>query len=68
MKNLKKDIKNLQKQETKEFKKCLNHDQRSKYSMIKKLERKARKNSLHKKNYYKSNPQMRPFGNPSPIK
>lgn len=64
VKSIQKGINNLQKEETKEFKKCLTHDQRSKYAMIKKLERKARKDSLHQKNYYKSNPQMRPFGNP----
>ena len=47
----------------KTFKKCLTYDQKVKYNTIKKLEKKEQKNSKKKKDYYKSNPQMRPFGN-----
>jgi len=63
---LKDDINDLLEQEEKEFKKCLTRQQRSKYAMIKKLERKSYKESQHEKDYYKNNPQMRPFGNPKP--
>ena len=66
VKNIKKDIDKLFKEEDKSFKKCLTREQRSKYSMIKKLERKDFKDSIHQKDYYKSNPRMRPFGNPKP--
>ena len=36
------------------------------YAMIKKLEKNDFKEAAHQKDYYKSNPQMRPFGNPRP--
>ncbi len=65
IKNIKKDIQNLVDKENKAFKKCLTRDQRSKYSMIKKLERDDFKKACkHKKDYYKSNPKMKPFGCP----
>lgn len=64
VKNIKKDIENALEKENKEFRKCLNREQRSKYSMIKKLERKDYKESCRQKDLYKKNPQMRPFGNP----
>ncbi len=49
---------------TKSFRKCLTMQQRAKYSMIKKLAHDDVKKASHKKDYYKKNPQMRPFGNP----
>lgn len=64
IKKLKKDIDNTLEKENKEFEKILNHQQRSKYSMIKKLERRDFRREESKKDYYKSNPQMRPFGDP----
>ena len=48
----------------KAFKKCLTHNQRIKYNMIKKLEKNEYKKSRKTKNYYKSNPLMTPFGDP----
>lgn len=66
IKNIKKDIKKTLNKETKCFRKSLNGQQKAKYSMIKKLERRDFKRDLHQKDYYKSNPQMRPFGNPQP--
>ena len=68
VKNTKKDIKKLMNEENKIFKKSLTREQRSKYSMIKKLEEKDYKNASHKKDYYKSNPKMVPFGDPKKIK
>ena len=64
VKNTKKDIEKLLNEENKLFKKSLTREQRSKYSMIKKLEEKDYKEAAHQKDYYKSNPQMRPFGDP----
>ena len=64
VKNIKNDIDNLLKCEDKEFKKSLTREQRSKYSMIAKLERRDYKAVSHQKDYYKSNPRMRQFGNP----
>ncbi len=64
VKNTKKDIDKLLKEENKQYKKSLTREQRSKYSMIKKLEEKDYKEAAHQKDYYKSNPQMRPFGDP----
>lgn len=58
------DIEKLLNDENKCFKKVLNHEQRSKYSMIRKLERRDFRRALHQKDYYKSNPQMQAFGNP----
>lgn len=66
VKNLKREIDKIFTEEDKTFKKCLTREQRSKYSMIKKLERKDYKASKHQKDYYKSNPRMRQFGNPKP--
>lgn len=66
VRNVKKDIESLVNKENKQFKKSLNHDQRAKYAMIKKLEKNDFKEAAHQKDYYKSNPQMRPFGNPRP--
>lgn len=60
-----KDIENLLNQENKLYKKCLTREQRSKYSMIKKLEKNEYKQTSHQKDYYKSNPKMVPFGNPT---
>lgn len=64
VKNIKNDIEELINKEDKAFKKCLTREQRSKYAMIKKLERKEYKKLTHQKDYYKSNPKMVPFGNP----
>ena len=54
----------LKSQDCKTFKKGLTNDQRIKYNMIKKLEKDDLKKAKKPKNYYKSNPQMQPFGNP----
>lgn len=45
-----------------EFKKILTHQQRSKYSMIKKLQKTKDKYRQH--NFYKKNKQMQTFGDP----
>lgn len=66
VKNIKCDIEDMLDDENRCFKKILNRQQRSKYAMIKKLERRDFKREPNKKDYYKSNPQMRPFGNPGP--
>lgn len=59
--NIKKEIKTVVEEENKEFNKILDRQQRSKLRMIQKLQRKAMKESGKEKNYYKSNPKMRPF-------
>ena len=64
VKHIKKDIDKTLKFEDKSFKKILTHDQKSKYSMIRKLERRDYKASKNPKDYYKSNPKMPRFGNP----
>lgn len=64
VKNLKNNLEKSFNKDTKSFKKCLNSQQRAKYSMIKKLAHDDIKKASHKKDYYKSNPQMLPFGNP----
>ncbi len=64
VKNTKKDIDKLLREENKQYKKSLTREQRSKYSMIKKLEEKDYKEAAHQKDYYKSNPKMVPFGDP----
>ena len=61
---IKKEIKAIVEQENKEFNKILDRDQRAKLRMIQKLQRKAMKESAKQKNYYKSNPKMRPFAMP----
>ena len=68
VKNTKKDIENLLKEENKLYKKSLTREQRSKYNMIKKLEEKDYKEAANKKDYYKSNPKMVPFGDPKFLK
>jgi Spy/CpxP family protein refolding chaperone len=68
VKNTKKDIDKLLKEENKQYKKSLTREQRSKYNMIKKLEEKDYKDAANKKDYYKSNPQMVPFGDPKFLK
>lgn len=64
VKGIKKDIKKLLNEENKLYKKSLTREQRSKYAMIKKLEEKDFKEASHKKDLYKSNPKMVPFGDP----
>lgn len=64
IKNIKKDIEKCIKQENEKFIKCLTSLQRSKYNLIKELEERDYKEDAHRKDYYKSNPQMVPFGNP----
>ena len=59
---IKKEIKTIVKDENKQFKKILDRQQRSKLKMIQKLQRKSINNLDNQKNYYKSNPKMRPFG------
>lgn len=66
VKSIKCDIEDILDKENRCFKKILNRQQRSKYAMIKKLERRDFKREANRKDYYKSNPQMRPFGNPVP--
>lgn len=46
------------------FKKCLTYNQRLKYKLINKLRKRDCKDKKKQQNYYKSNPQMIPFGNP----
>jgi len=64
VKQIKSGIDELYKNENKAFRKSLTREQRSKYAMITKLERRDYKAVSHKKDYYKSNPKMQPFGNP----
>lgn len=64
--NIKAEISKMLENEDKCFKKSLNRQQRSKYSLINKLGRDDFKRQKHQKDYYKSNPQMVPFGNPKP--
>ncbi len=64
VKNVKKDIEKLLNEENKLYKKSLTREQRSKYAMIKKLEEKDYKEASNEKDLYKSNPKMRPFGDP----
>ena len=59
--NIKCEIKKIIEEENKKFTKILNHEQRSKFKMIKKLQRKSINSAKHPKNYYKSNPKMREF-------
>ena len=47
--------------ENKKIKKILNGEQKAKLRMIQKLQKKSVKSSKKQKNYYKSNPKMRPF-------
>ncbi len=61
---IKKEIKAIVEQENKDFNKILDREQRAKLRMIQKLQRKAMKDSSKQKNYYKSNPKMRPFAMP----
>ncbi len=65
VKGIKNDIKKLFDKEDKAYKKCLTREQRSKYTMLKKLQNKELKQMTHQKNLYKSNPKMRPFGDPA---
>ena len=58
----KKNIKEIVNNENKQFKKILDRDQRAKLRMIQKLQRKTIKDLDNQKDYYKSNPKMRPFG------
>lgn len=65
VKKIKNDIKNIINKENKAYKKCLTHEQCSKYSMLKKLQKQDYNQINHQKDLYKSNPKMRPFGNPT---
>lgn len=58
---IKKEINDIVEKENKDFKKILDHDQRSKLNMIQKLQRKSAKSCKNPKDYYKSNPKMRRF-------
>ncbi len=65
IKKIQKQIECLTDKENKAFCKCLTREQRSKYKKIEKLAYRDYKNDCKKKkDYYKSNPKMRPFGNP----
>lgn len=59
---IKKDTKTIINKENKQFKKILDREQRAKLRMIQKLQRKTIKDSGNQKDYYKSNPKMRTFG------
>lgn len=48
-----------------ELKKVLTRKQRKKYSMITRLERQARRRPINSENFYKTNPLLRPFGDPN---
>jgi len=61
---IKKEISCIFFKESKEFKKILTRQQRAKYSMIVKLEKDDYKKASNKKDYYKANPGLKPFGNP----
>lgn len=61
IKCVKKQIDEIIQEENQEFKKILDREQRAKLRMIQKLERKAVKECQNPKDYYKSNPKMRPF-------
>ena len=52
--SIKKSIERTLSKENKAFRKCLNGQQKAKYSMIKKLERQDYKKDLKQKDYYKS--------------
>lgn len=64
IKCVKNQLEEIIQNENREFKKILTREQRSKLSMIQKLERKSVEDCKHQKNYYKSNPKMRPFACP----
>ncbi len=55
------EIGDIIRQENKDYKKILDHPQRSKLRMIEKLQRKTLKDAKKQKNYRKSNPKMREF-------
>ncbi len=63
--SVKDEIEVIIKEENEEFVKVLDRQQRSKLSMIQKLERSAAKDRQKPKDYYKSNPKMRPFAMPT---
>ncbi len=65
IKKIKKEIEKIVEKENKTFTKSLTSLQRTKYNLIKKLEKNDYKQAEHRKDYYKSNPQMRPFGDPA---
>lgn len=67
VKKSKKDIEKFFKKENKKFKKCLTSLQRAKFREIQHLEKHDFKKEAKQKDYYKSNPQMRPFGNPATL-
>lgn len=55
------EIGDIIKQENKDYKKILDHPQRSKLRMIEKLQRKTLKDAKKQKDYKKYNPKMREF-------
>lgn len=59
--NIKQIIK-ISKSEDKEVKKILDKRQKTRYRIIRHLERKSLKNNIKTKDYYKSNPRMSIFG------
>ena len=64
--NKQKQIEDLLHKENKEFSKCLTKEQRAKLYNIEKLARHDYKKSYKKnKDYYKTNPKMQKFGNPT---
>ena len=62
--SIKKEIKKIIENENKQIVKILDREQKSKFKMIQKLQKKSVKDLKKEKNYYKSNPKMRPFACP----
>lgn len=63
----KKDIEKFFNKENRKFQKSLTSLQRAKFREIQHLEKHDFKKEARQKDYYKSNPQMRPFGNPATL-
>lgn len=59
--SIKKEIQAIVDNENKQFKKILDREQRAKLRMIQKLQKKSIEDLYNQKDYYKSNPKMRPF-------
>lgn len=62
IKQLKKELLQVSRQENKALKKILTRQQRTEYNMIKHLERHDLRKNLHQKDYHKLNPKMSVFG------
>lgn len=62
VKNLEKDLENLNKKYEKEFKSILNSEQKAKFNTISKMSKKEIKYCQKDKAFYKRDPKLRPFG------